>query len=186
MGLYDRVHVLDKRFVCSEGHSLVESAQSPDGQFQSKDFGCTMGTVTIHEDGTITQVEGGYGGPAGVDAEAEIYADCIECPAFVQYGTGNLCACWVSFLLRTDGSRIAPGTRVLEVTRTSPATKDWLATEPTKKWMANCHGPMTYKEAWNLHVGYPHNDPKIVEWKAERRREWEAEMAEHKAGRGQA
>jgi hypothetical protein len=141
MGLFDYVTVNDPCFVCSNGHDL--SAE----EFQSKDFGCTMGRVVI-ENERVSSHDGYFGKPEADSKTVEIYCTCRQCPAFVQFGTGNLIGCDVTFEIELDGSAVKL------VTRTSPATNDWLRDESLKRHMKRCEGPMPYRDAELLHVHY--------------------------------
>jgi len=141
MGLYDDITVADPRFVCSEGHDLSSEP------FQSKDFGCAMGAVLI-ENGRLKYAQGHFGTPSPDGNTAEIYCTCRRCPAFVQFGTGNLCGCDVRFEIGITGDVVTT------VTRISPATTDWLHNEPLEAFMKRCEGPMSYDEALELHVRY--------------------------------
>jgi len=146
MGLFDYVSVRDPMFVCSEGHDLS------DEEFQSKDFGCEMGRVHI-ENGRVFMESVYLGEPYLDENPAEIYCTCRRCPAFVQFGTGNLVGCGVSFEIKMDGNAVT------SIKRTSPDTADWLRDEPLLAHMARCEGPMTYKEAEHLHIFYRDERP---------------------------
>lgn len=141
MGLFDHVTVKDPRVVCSNGHDL--SAE----EFQSKDFGCEMGWVAI-ENGHVSSRAVFLGKPEADSNKIEIYGTCQQCPAFVQFGTGNLIGCDVSFEIELDGDTIKA------VVRTSPATNDWLHDEPLEPYMKRCEGPMSYQDAERLHRHY--------------------------------
>lgn len=141
MGLFDYVTVSDPRFICSNGHDL--SAE----EFQSKDFGCKMGRVAI-ENGRISSHAGYFGEPEADSNKVEIYCTCRQCPAFVQFGTGNLIGCDVSFEIELDGAMIK------SIVCTSPATNDWLRDEPLEQYMKRCEGPMPYADAEHLHRHY--------------------------------
>lgn len=167
MGLFDYVTVRDPRFVCSEGHDLTGE------EFQSKDFGEQMGRVTIGEDGRISTRAVCLGDPSPDADEVEIYCTCTQCPAFVQFGTGNLCACDVTFALALTGDV------VVAVKRGSPTTREWLEAEPLERHMRRCEGPMPYAEASQLHVSYRARRP---EARAEFERWSEARSQAMKAG----
>lgn len=145
MGLFDTINVDgDKRFTCTEGHLLDRE------EFQSKDFGATMGHVSMYVDDrshvarTFAEFyDGGYGD--GVDTPLlgrfVIYCDCRQCPAFVQAETGNICPVGVEFKVEiVDGM-------VRDVTRISEPTAEFLVNEPNKPYMVGCEGPMTYEAA---------------------------------------
>lgn len=137
MGLFDYVHVSGPEFVCSEGHDLS------DGDFQSKDFGCTMGDVTIGG-GAIVLDSGRWGdGPPDrpLLGRFDVYCSCDRCPCFVQSGTGNLIDVEVEFRVEVVDDAIR------SITRTSPSTAEFLATTPTQPWMVGGLGPMTHGEA---------------------------------------
>lgn len=143
MGLFDYVRVQGEEYVCSEGHNLEQES------FQSKDFGCTMGTVSLGGVGiTVTMEDGGYGHPEipGLTDYVEVYGDCTRCPAFVQMPTGNLVATWVTFKVHIVKD-VVQG-----VERTSQSTADFLAKEPGQKWMEGCLGPMSYQDAYTKHI----------------------------------
>jgi hypothetical protein len=141
MGLFDYVHVKpdDARFVCSEGHSL--SGQ----EFQSKDFGCTMGDVTIIGNQIVLE-DGGYGDSPKhpLLGRFYVYCSCHQCPVFVQANSGNLCDVECTFEIEVVDDVIR------SVKRVSASTADWLASEPQREWMKNCHGPMPHGEAWAI------------------------------------
>lgn len=141
MGLFDYVTVRDPRFVCSRGHDL--SAE----EFQSKDFGCTMGRVLI-EDGLLSSHAVYFGEPGADGSKVEVYCTCRQCPAFVQFGTGNLVGCDVTFEVELDGDAVKA------ISRTSPATDDQLRAVPLERHMNRCEGPMPYADAKQLHVHY--------------------------------
>lgn len=162
MGLFDNVTVRDPRFVCSNGHDLSGE------EFQSKDFGCQMGQIAI-EDGRISARAGFLGNPEADSDTVDIYGTCRQCPAFVQFGTGNLVGCDVSFEIKLDGDVIKA------IVRTSPATNDWLRDEPLKWHMSRCEGPLPYQDAAQLHAHY-----------RERRVEHRAEFDAWSAARAQA
>ena len=147
MGLFDYVTVRDPRFVCSEGHDLSGE------EFQTKDFGETMGRILIDRDGWITTRAVFLGTPEADSSVVEIYCTCTQCPAFVQFGTGNLCPCGVTFDVSLSRDRVT------EVRRTGPSTAEWLASEPLARHMRNCEGPMPYSEASRLHAGYEEMRP---------------------------
>lgn len=161
MGLFEYVFVNDPRFVCSEGHFLG------DAEFQSKDFGCVMGDVSI-DDGRLSYRDRGLGMPAPDSNEAEIYATCTRCPAFVQDGTGNTCGCPVSFRIWIEDDCI------VSIKRTSPDTATWLETEPKRAWMKDCEGPMPYQAARDLHVRYDELRPERKALHRERMARWRA------------
>ena len=164
MGFFDYVHVSDDRFVCSEGHPLSGE------EFQSKDFGCVMGSVGI-TDGVLSFHAGCIDEEPSPDSnEAEVYCDCKQCPAFVQDGTGNLVACWVEFRIKIEGNR------VVSVERTSKPTAEWLTHEPAQDHMKDCEGPMTYAEAYDLHVQYDDLRPERRRLKHERWKQWRIEQ----------
>jgi hypothetical protein len=144
MGLFDYVVVDDPNFICSEGHDLrVE-------EFQSKDFGCTMGTVSIVLDGMVRIENGGFGGDLDypLNGHFYIYAGCTRCPAFVQVDTYNLIAHMVEFKITViDGMCV-------RIERHSPSTKEWIENEPKQQYMENCIGPMPWKEAYALHIDH--------------------------------
>ena len=173
MGLFDYVHVTDDdRFVCSEGHRLDAE------EFQSKDFGCTMGDVTIAA-GKISMAGGGWGHAenAPFHEHVEIYCACSRCPAFVQFGTANLIPCSVEFRLRIHGDQ------VLTVERTSAPTAEWLLSEPAQAWMKRCEGPMPFEDAQHLHRNYATLRPEhFAEWDAERAARAAAWRKEHPSG----
>ena len=141
MGLFDYVTMRDPRFVCSNGHDLCGE------EFQSKDFGCEMGRVLVESDRVSTHAVC-LGKPEADTAKAEIYGTCTQCPAFVQFGTGNLIGCEVSFEIDLDGDAVK------SIKRTSLATNDWLRDEPLARHMNRCEGPMPYAEAEQLHIHY--------------------------------
>lgn len=141
MGLFDYVTVNDPRFVCSEGHDLSGE------EFQSKDFGCMMGQVTI-ENGRTSSRQVYLGVPEADSSVVEIYATCTKCPAFVQFGTGNLAGCSVAFDVKLNGDAVE------SIERTSQSTSEWLAAEPARDWMHRCEGPMPYNDALELHINY--------------------------------
>lgn len=170
MGLFDYVSVSDARFVCSEGHDLSGC------EFQSKDFGETMGTVVIDADGRIDFIEGYCGKPEPDSTTAEIYCDCQRCPAFVQDGTGNLCPCPVEFRITIVGDRVTG------VERISDASSDWLSSEPKKEYMRNCEGPMPFEEAKRLHIFYGDMRPERKRLAHERWKRWRAALDAAKPG----
>lgn len=146
MGLFDYVYVSDPRFVCSRGHDLSGE------EFQSKDFGEMMGSVSI-AGGEFTTRDGYCGKPEPDSNVVEIYCTCTKCPAFVQFGTGNLSPCDVTFDVTLSGSTVAL------VTRTSPSTDDFVRDEPLQRHMKRCEGPMPYDVAQELHVHYTRMRP---------------------------
>jgi hypothetical protein len=83
----------------------------------------------------------------------EVYCDCRQCPAFVQFGTGNLISCSVVFNVELDGNTVK------SVTRTSPDTDDWVRDEPRKDYMKRGEGPMSYDAAQRLHRNYTEERP---------------------------
>ena len=141
MGLFDYVTVNDPRFVCSNGHDLGAE------EFQSKDFGCEMGRVLI-ENWHLSSHAVCLGTPEADGSKVEVYCICRQCPAFVQFGTGNLVACEVAFEIELDGGVVK------SIIRTSPATNDWLRDEPRERHMKRCEGPMPFREAEQLHRRY--------------------------------
>lgn len=140
MGLFDYVRVSGPQFVCERGHSLV------DEDFQSKDFGCTMGTVSII-DGFVSQEEGGYGSAPEkpISMKASIYSSCSKCPAFVQAGTYNLYDAWVEFEVEIVDNIVR------EVKRLPMETEAEIKAKP---WMKDAFGPMSYEEARNMHISH--------------------------------
>lgn len=145
MGLYDHVHIAgpDLRFVCSEGHDVTGE------EFQSKDWGCTMGDVHIAGD-AIGHESGGYGDDVKRPylGRFYVYCTCTQCPAFVQN--------WQ----RPDGSRChnvidmsvtfeleVVDDKIRNVKRVSTSTADWLRDEPTKEYMRDAIGPMPRAQA---------------------------------------
>ena len=165
MGLFDDVLTRDPRFACSEGHDLNGEP------FQSTDFGCTMGTVFIG-DGYVAMTPGRYGDPEcnPFPREIHLYRACTQCPAFVQYGTGNLVPTACGFVVRTDGKK------VLSIERVGESTAEFLENEPKRECMAKCEGPMSYDDAMERHVHYPRDTPEIVAWREECNRRWLAEQ----------
>jgi hypothetical protein len=160
MGMFDWVHIKDERFVCSEGHDVCGN------EFQTKDFDCVLGYVTI-TDGVVGFQSGCVGLPP-CDVEFtgtfEAYADCKQCPAFVQYGTGNMCGVSVCFDVDVkDG-------QVTAVRRTSESTAEFLEREPARDYMANCEGPMPYEQAMQRHIHYPREITKA--WQEKMRAEY--------------
>lgn len=154
MGLFYYVYVDDPRFVCSEGHDLSGE------EFQSKDFGCEMGSVTV-ANGTVTTRKVCLGEPSPSGDTAEVYCTCTKCPAFVQFGTGNIVGHDVNFVLRLKGRD------VVTITRDSPDTAAWLISEPASRWMRRCEGPMPYAEAMQVHIHYQKMRPaEYAEFKA--------------------
>lgn len=150
MGLFDRLTCQDPRFVCSEGHHLGAE------EFQTKDLGCTMGHATI-DVADLFVFEPAMWGEPEVGTMIAIYADCTQCPAFVQAGTGNLCAAWVEFAVELaeigrKGDHYTA--RVNHVRRTSEPTAEWLRTEPAKPWMKGCLGPMSWDQAQSAHMDH--------------------------------
>lgn len=142
MGLYDHVHVDDERFVCSEGHPLSGE------EFQSKDFGCTMGDVSV-SGGRVGFAPGEWGdGPVERPLLGRfcIYTTCKKCPAFVQAHTCNLCDMSVEFVIEVIDDAIR------KVTRVGPTTAEWLRDEPKKPYMDGARGPMPWAEAQHEHI----------------------------------
>lgn len=139
MGLFDTVRV-DERFTCSEGHDLTGE------EWQSKDFGETMGTVTISED-TVTLEPGEWGAPPmrPLLGRFGIYMTCKKCPAFVQRDTGNIVGHWVEYMLEIVDDRI----RMIK--RMGDSSKKFAEKIPKLSWMKDAYGPMSYEEAEALH-----------------------------------
>lgn len=150
MSLFDTVYVDPScpGFTCSEGHHLEH--------FQSKDFGCTDGHVSIYFDDTvgrsnITFQDGGYGdGGKALNERAQegdllgrfsIYTTCEKCPAFVQAGTGNVCGVWVEYRVEVVDGWIRVATLI------SDSTPFFLENEPKLPHMVGCDGPMSYEDA---------------------------------------
>lgn len=144
MGLFDYVYCSGPEFVCSEGHPL-------DGEYQTKDLGCTMGGARFGGMGSRLEFDdGGYGDTLrrpflGV---VNIYTSCQKCPAFVQAGTHNLCDCWVEFEVEFVDDVVRA------IKRVSPSTAEWLKSEPLREWMKGCHGPVSWDEAQALHCDF--------------------------------
>ena len=166
MGLFDYVHVTDDRFVCSEGHPLSGE------EFQTKDLGCTMGDSHIDR-GRLHLNSGNYGEDPSIpfNGTIDVYCTCTKCPAFVQYGTGNLCPSGASFDVEIVGGV------VVSVSRTSPSTEEFLASEPLRPYMKDCEGPMPYETAMRRHIFYPEDIRDAHKEKMRR------EFAERKASR---
>ena len=140
MGLYDDVSCYREDCKCSEGHDLSGS------DFQTKDLGCGMGAFVIEE--TLTGTPGDYGDEIKRPflGRVSFYTTCKECPAFVQARTYNLVGMWVTFEAEIVYDKVVTFTRI------SPDTKDWLVNEPQQPFMDGCFGPMSYNEAYNMHI----------------------------------
>lgn len=152
MGLFDYVHVTGPAFVCSEGHALAGE------EFQSKDFGCTMGHVAIGSVGSAVMMDdGGYGAAMvpGLTDYIEVYGDCTQCPAFVQTGTGNLVPVWCNFKVHVVKDVVQ------SIERTSPTTAEFLESTPKQPYMVGCFGPMPHSETWVLRKKIWGTDPDV-------------------------
>lgn len=170
MGLFDRVSV-DERFTCSEGHDLT------DEEWQSKDFGETMGNVEIAGDEIIIH-DGGWGCvPARpLLGRFSIYCSCSRCPAFVQDVTFNLCPLGVEYEIEMVDDKIRSIKRVSEDTAT------FLREEPRRPYMADCRGPFTYRDAQRRHSldrkFFPWDPrPEVDEAALEEQRKWKESVA---------
>lgn len=143
MGMFDYVRVRDPRFVCSEGHDLGGE------EFQTKDFGCTMGYVGIADD-RVNLENGGYGDSPKrpLLGRFDVGCRCAKCPAFVQFGTGNAIACGVNFDVEIIDDAIR------SIKRTSPSAAEFVRDQPLLRHMKRCEGPMSYADAIYLHVNY--------------------------------
>lgn len=144
MGLYDHVSVSGPEFVCSEGHDLSVR------EFQSKEFGCTMGHVAISAEG-VTLEPGGWGDPISrpLLGRFYVYSSCTLCPAFVQARTHNLIECSVEFEIEVVDDRVR------SIKRISQTTADFLLKTPKEDWMKDCKGPMPHADAYELHLAWP-------------------------------
>lgn len=138
MGMFDDVKV-DSQFRCSEGHDLSEE------DFQSKDFGETMGLIAINGD-KIHMEEGGYGYLPKLPllGRFSVYGNCSKCPAFVQADTFNLIPCGVEFELEVVDDVIR------SIKRTSQSTAEFIESTPKEEWMRDCYGPMSHAEALKM------------------------------------
>ena len=96
MGLFDYVSVNDPRFVCSEGHDLRGE------EFQTKDFACSLGTITISTDGVTTRAFGGLGDPIDwrrpLNGSANVYAGCSQCAS-------DKWRAWVEFVVTFEDDK---------------------------------------------------------------------------------
>lgn len=148
MGLFDYVKCDDQRFVCSVGHDLRGE------EFQTKDLGCTMGESSI-ANGRVEFSSGGWGDAPDlpITDTLHVYCNCTKCPAFVQDKTFNLVPTWVEFRVEVVAGEVR------DITRVSPSTAEFLATEPHKPYMAGCRGPMPYADARQRHL-----DGKFFPW----------------------
>lgn len=142
MGLFDYVHCSGPEFVCSEGHDLTAE------EFQSKDFGCTMGDVSISS--TSIDLDSGKWGDGPPErpllGRFYVYCTCRRCPAFIQAKTANMCSHGVTFCIEVVDDRVR------SIKRASPPTAEWLESEPKQSYMAGCLGPMPYDEAQSLRM----------------------------------
>lgn len=89
MGFYDAITCQDQRFVCSEGHQLLN--------LQTKDLGCTGGSGKIEQE-VLTLEPNIYDSPikTPITKTIQLYATCHQCPALVSI-YGNMVSCWVEF-----------------------------------------------------------------------------------------
>lgn len=158
MGLFDYVSVSGPQFVCSEGHYLG------DEEFQTKDLGCTMGSAHIGE--AVEVFDGGYGDtqPNPFTDTIEIYCNCSQCPALVQYGTGNFCPTSVEFEVEVVDSKVK------SVRRISMPTPEQIQHELAQPYMKDCEGPMTCAAARERHIDYPQEIRDA--WREQMRLKW--------------
>lgn len=138
MGMFDSLRVRDPRFVCPEGHDLC------DEEFQTKDFGCTLGTIHIGPEGVLSRDALGIGDPLEgckrpLTTTMNCYTSCPTCPVFIAPISGNLWRLWCEFDVEIVDDKIVD-VKVLAETRSFAEFA-----ETARK--SGCIGPLTEEEA---------------------------------------
>lgn len=148
MGMFDTVDIKPGLFFCSEGHDLAEHGESAAGDLQTKDFNCTMGSIQIAADRSVTQVEGPLGMAMEdcelVASQFNCYTSCAACPAFVSENHVHLV--WCEFVVTIQNHQVT------QIQYVSDTTTAFLEKEPKAATYTNgtprhLDGPMPYADA---------------------------------------
>ena len=145
MGMFDYVDCDDERVVCPNGHQLKS--------LQTKDLDNVCGTIVIAGGAFAGQYKGPLGRtPTDADkpltSTIDIYEDCDECPVLLTRNKmrdgckfTTIHTMWCEFTLTIVDNVVT------DVKRISETFDEWIASAPTKPYLVDYEGPMTFAEA---------------------------------------